>query len=101
MTSQMERAMADAACLAPTRPQDQMIHVMRSPSMPHTHYEHTFEDSGKQFVAILNAQPDGLLSVTVRLPDGTMRVVPGEHFDSEDQAMAAASSFAHELVGSC
>ncbi|HEV2538324.1 MAG TPA: hypothetical protein VGU65_07290 [Frateuria sp.] len=69
--------------------------------MQHTHHERTFEDSGKQFVAILNEQPDGLLSVTVRLPDGTMRVVPGEHFGDEDQAMAAASSFAHELVGSC
>ncbi|SEJ01641.1 hypothetical protein [Frateuria terrea] len=69
--------------------------------MQHTHHERTFEDSGKHFVAILNEQPDGLLSVTVRLPDGTLRVVPGEHFDSEDRAMAAASSFAHELVGSC
>lgn len=69
--------------------------------MQPTHHERTFEDSGKQFVAILNEQPDGLLSVTVRLPDGTLRVVPGEHFGSEDQALAAASSFAHELVGSC
>lgn len=69
--------------------------------MQHIHHERTFEDSGKQFVAILNEQPDGLLSVTVRLPDGTLRVVPGEHFGNEDQAMAAASSFAHELVGSC
>ena len=69
--------------------------------MQQTHHERTFEDSGKQFVAILNEQPDGLLSVTVRLPDGTLRVVPGEHFDSEDRALEAASSFAHELVGSC
>lgn len=69
--------------------------------MQHTHHERTFEESGKQFVAILNEQPDGLLSVTVRLPDGSLRVVPGEHFDSEDRAMAAAGSFAHELAGSC
>lgn len=69
--------------------------------MQHTHHERAFEDSGKRFVAILNEQPDGLLSVTVRLPDGTLRVVPGEHFGDEEQAMAAASSFAHELVGSC
>lgn len=69
--------------------------------MQHTSHERTFEDGGKSFAAILNEQPDGLLSATVRLPDGTLRVVPGEHFDSEDQALAAARSFAHELVGSC
>ncbi|MEI7037854.1 hypothetical protein [Fulvimonas yonginensis] len=69
--------------------------------MQHTHHERVFEESGKQFVAILNEQPDGLLSVTVRLPDGTMRVVPGEHFPDEAQALAAANAFAHELVGSC
>jgi len=69
--------------------------------MQHTHHERTFEDSGKQFVAIFNEQKDGLLSVSVRLPDGSLRVVPGEHFNDEDQALAAATSFAHELVGSC
>jgi hypothetical protein len=69
--------------------------------MSHIHHERAFEESGKPFVAILNEQPDRLLSVTVRLPDGTLRTVPGEHFDSEAQAMAAASSFARELVGSC
>lgn len=69
--------------------------------MQQSHHERTFEDTGKQFVAIFNKQPDGLLSVTVRLPDGSLRVVPGEHFGNEDEAMAAASSFAHELVGSC
>lgn len=69
--------------------------------MQHAHHERAFEESGKRFVAVLNGQPDGLLSVTVRLPDGSLRVVPGEHFQSEEQAMAAATSFAHELVGSC
>ena len=69
--------------------------------MQHTHHERPFEESGKRFVAVLNKQDDGMLSVAVRLPDGSLRVVPGEHFDSEDQAMQAASSFAHELVGSC
>jgi hypothetical protein len=69
--------------------------------MQHAHHERTFEDSGKRFVAIFNPQQDGLLSVTVRLPDGSLRVVPGEHFNDEDQALAAATSFAHELVGSC
>ena len=69
--------------------------------MQHPHHERTFEDSGKQFVAIFNEQKDGLLSVSVRLPDGSLRVVPGEHFNDEDQALAAATSFAHELVGSC
>ena len=69
--------------------------------MSHTHHERPFEESGRPFVALLNEQPDRLLSVSVRLPDGTLRTVPGEHFESEDQAMAAARSFAHELVGSC
>jgi hypothetical protein len=69
--------------------------------MSNAHYERAFEDSGKSFAALLNKQEDGRFSVTVRLPDGTLRIVPGEHFADEDQAMSAACSFAHELVGSC
>jgi hypothetical protein len=68
--------------------------------MSNAHYERAFEDSGKSFAAVLNKQEDGRFSVTVRLPDGTLRTVPGEHF-AEEEAMAAACSFAHELVGSC
>jgi hypothetical protein len=63
--------------------------------------ERAFEDSGKAFVAILNRQDDGRFSATVRLPDGSLRTVPAEHFDNEEAAMDAAQSFAHELVGSC
>jgi hypothetical protein len=37
----------------------------------------------------------------VGLPDGSLRTVPAEHFADERDAMAAARSFAHELVGSC
>ncbi len=69
--------------------------------MSNPHAERTFEDSGKSFAAVLNRQEDGQLSATVRLPDGTLRTVPGEHFADEEQAMAAARSFAHELAGSC
>jgi hypothetical protein len=69
--------------------------------MAEHHDERAFEDSGKQFAALLNRQDDGLLSVSVRLPDDSLRTVPGEHFASEDEAMAAAEAFAHELVGSC
>ena len=69
--------------------------------MSDAHHEQAFEDSGKSFASILNKQDDGQFSVTVRLPDGSLRTVPGEHFADEDQAMAAARSFAHELVGSC
>lgn len=69
--------------------------------MPAQHDEHPFEDSGKQFAALLNRQDDGLLSVSVRLPDGSLRTVPAEHFADEQAAMEAARAFAHELVGSC
>ena len=69
--------------------------------MPDHHNEHPFEDSGKQFAALLNRQDDGLLSVSVRLAYDSLRTVPGEHFADEDEAMAAAVAFAHELVGSC
>jgi hypothetical protein len=69
--------------------------------MPQDHDERPFEDSGKQFAALLNRQDDGLLSVSVRLPDGSLRTVPAEHFADEQEAMAAAQAFAHELVGSC
>lgn len=69
--------------------------------MSATQFERAFEDSGKSFVAVMNKQDDGQLSVTVRLPDDTLRTVPGEHFADEESAMAAAQSFAHELVGSC
>jgi hypothetical protein len=69
--------------------------------MSQVQQERTFEDSGKSFAAILNRQDDGLFSATVRLPDGSLRTVPTEHFASEDEAMEAAQSFAHELVGSC
>ena len=69
--------------------------------MSNAHHERAFEDEGKSFAALLNKQDDGRFSVTVRLPDGSLRTVPGEHFADEDQAMAAACSFAHELVGSC
>ena len=69
--------------------------------MSDAHHEQAFEDSGKSFAAILNKQDDGQFSVTVRLPDGSLRTVPGEHFAEEEQALAAARSFAHELVGSC
>ena len=63
--------------------------------------ERAFEDSGKTFAALLKRQDDGLLSVSVRLPDGSLRTVPAEHFADESEAMVAARSFAHELVGSC
>jgi hypothetical protein len=53
------------------------------------------------FSALLNEQDDGRLSVTVRLPDGSLRTVPGEHFDSASAALAAAEAFAEELVGEC
>lgn len=69
--------------------------------MSEAHFERAFEDGGKSFVAVMNKQDGGQLSVTVRLPDGSLRTVPGEHFADEDAAMAAARSFAHELVGSC
>ncbi len=69
--------------------------------MQHAHHERSFQQSGKPFTAVLNEQADGRLSVAVRLPDGSLRVVPGEHFKDEGEAMAAASSFARELVGSC
>jgi hypothetical protein len=69
--------------------------------MSSVHHERAFADSGKSFTAILNKQEDGRFSVTVRLPDSSLRTVPGEHFADEEQAMAAARSFAHELVGSC
>ena len=69
--------------------------------MSNAHHERAFEDEGKSFAALLSKQEDGRFSVTVRLPDGSLRTVPGEHFADEDQAMAAACSFAHELVGSC
>ena len=69
--------------------------------MSNAHHERAFEDSGKSFAAVLKKQDDGRFSVTVRLPDATLRTVPGEHFADEEQAMAAARSFAHELVGSC
>jgi hypothetical protein len=70
-------------------------------TMSQAHQEHAFEDSGKSFAAILNRQDDGLFSATVRLPDGSLRTVLAEHFASEDEAIEAARSFAHELVGSC
>jgi len=69
--------------------------------MSNAHHETAFEDSGKAFAALLNKQDDGLFSATVRLPDGSLRTVPGEHFADEAQAMAAARAFAHELVGAC
>lgn len=69
--------------------------------MQHAHHARAFEDSGKRFVAVLNGQPNRLHGVAVRLPDGSVRAVPGEHFDSEEQAMAMATSSAHELVGFC
>ena len=69
--------------------------------MSQAHRERMFEDSGKSFAAILNRQDDGLFSATVRLPDGSLRTVPTEHSASEAEAMEAARSFAHELVGSC
>ncbi len=69
--------------------------------MTKAQYEREFQDTGKTFAALFNEQDDGKLSVTVRLPDDSLRTVPGEHFDSEDDAMEAARSFAHELVGSC
>jgi len=69
--------------------------------MPSDHDERPFEDSGKPFAALFNRQDDGLLSVSVRLPDGSLRTVPAEHFADEEQAMTAARAFAHELVGSC
>jgi hypothetical protein len=69
--------------------------------MPHDPDERAFEDSGKTFAALLKRQDDGLLSISVRLPDGSLRTVPAEHFADEQQAMAAARAFAHELVGSC
>ncbi len=69
--------------------------------MSPNHDERTFEDGGKSFAALLNRQDDGLFSVSVRLPDGSLRTVPTEHFSDEDEAMAAARAFAHELVGSC
>ncbi len=59
--------------------------------MSSVHHERAFEDSGKSFAAILNTQEDGRFSVTVRLPDGSLRTVPGEHFADEEQAMAAAA----------
>jgi hypothetical protein len=69
--------------------------------MPSDHDERPFEDGGKTFAAVLNRQDDGLLSVSVLLPDGSLRTVPAEHFADEREAMAAARSFAHELVGLC
>lgn len=69
--------------------------------MSTTHYEWEFQSHGRTFGALLNEQDDGMLSVTVRLPDGTLRTVPGEHFDSEADALAAADAFAEELVGEC
>lgn len=69
--------------------------------MSNHHDERAFEDSGKPFAALIKRQDDGLFSVSVRLPDGSLRTVPAEHFADEDQAMAAAQAFAHELVGSC
>jgi hypothetical protein len=69
--------------------------------MPTTHDERPFERHGKVFSALLNEQDDGRLSVTVRLPDGSLRTVPGEHFDSASAALAAAEAFAEELVGEC
>lgn len=69
--------------------------------MTTAYYEREFQNGGKTFVAVLNEQADGKLSVTARLPDGTLRTVPGEHFDSDVDAMAAAEAFAGELVGSC
>ena len=69
--------------------------------MPSDPDEFSFEDSGKTFAALLKRQDDGLLSVSVRLPNGSLRTVPAEHYADEREAMAAARSFAHELVGSC
>jgi hypothetical protein len=69
--------------------------------MPHDPDGRAFVDSGKTFAALLKRQDDGLLSISVRLPDGSLRTVPAEHFADEREAMAAARSFAHELVGSC
>lgn len=69
--------------------------------MTTTHDEHEFQSHGKTFGALLNEQDDGRLSVTVRLPDGSLRTVPGEHFDSEAAALEAAGAFAGELVGEC
>lgn len=69
--------------------------------MPTIHDEHPFQSHGKAFSALLNEQDDGRLSVTVRLPDGSLRTVPGEHFDSASAALAAAEAFAEELVGEC
>jgi hypothetical protein len=75
--------------------------LWRIDGMTKSRYERTFEASGKAFAALLNEQDDGRFSVTVRLPDDSLRTVPGEHFASADAAMVAAHAFAHELVGSC
>jgi len=69
--------------------------------MPTAHDERRFHSHGKALGALLNEQDDGRLSVTVRLPDGSLRTVPGEHFASEADAMAAPEAFAEELVGKC
>lgn len=69
--------------------------------MPTTHDERPFERHGKVFSALLNEQDDGRLSATVRWPDGSLRTVPGERFDRESAALAAAEVFAEELVGEC
>lgn len=69
--------------------------------MPTIHEEQPFQSHGKAFSALLNEQDDGRLSVTVRLPDGSLRTVPGEHFDSDAAALEAAKAFAGELVGGC
>jgi hypothetical protein len=69
-------------------------------AVPPNHDERVFEDGGKAFAAVLDRQ-DGLFGVSVRLPDGSLRTVPVEHLADEDEAMAAARAFAHELVGLC
>lgn len=60
--------------------------------------ERRFFNHGKSFGALLNEQTDGRLSVTVRLPDGKLRTVPGERFAREDEALAAAEAFVGQLV---
>lgn len=69
--------------------------------MAHTRHERPFEESGTAFHAVFTGQDDRMLSVSVRLPDGSLRPLPGRHFGSEDDAFEAARAFARELVGDC